>query len=91
VGKNLLVKQPHPFKTCKMYYLQHNGYNTLAMQVLAATIEDSSSTSVPAPFSLLYSHATTCNTPFMNTLRPKNDAQKSLGIFHGSTTKNHAQ
>ena len=23
VGKNLLIKQPHPSKTCTMYYLQH--------------------------------------------------------------------
>ena len=33
VGKNLSVKQPHPSKTCKMYYLQLESYNTLAMQV----------------------------------------------------------
>ena len=35
VGKNLSVKQPHPSKTCIIYYLQLKDYNTLTVQALS--------------------------------------------------------
>ena len=52
MGKNLLVKQPHPFKTCIMYYLQLESYNTLAMQVLLRQWWQSSSKSLYQKYTL---------------------------------------
>ena len=52
VGKNLLVKQPHPSKTFAMYYLQHKGYNTLVMQVLSGQQQQSSSNSLYQQYTL---------------------------------------